>query len=144
MVALIAKRRRDFAAQRFQDKRNKPMTYATEAYMRTLVKNQAPPFTTTGCTMKHVKSISDDQISKPEFDKIITALQKYNSKHQKSLKIPVHIGTSYFKEFLSDDSDLRYDDPQIFWPSFAAWEVNLLDWEISNALHFLDKSSKYF
>ncbi|GKF86567.1 hypothetical protein Tco_0254394, partial [Tanacetum coccineum] len=28
MVALIAKRRRDFAAQRFQDKMNKPLTYA--------------------------------------------------------------------------------------------------------------------
>ncbi|GKD70774.1 hypothetical protein Tco_1324864 [Tanacetum coccineum] len=28
MVALIAKRRREFATQRFQDKRNKPMTYA--------------------------------------------------------------------------------------------------------------------
>ncbi|GJY51020.1 putative ribonuclease H-like domain-containing protein [Tanacetum coccineum] len=35
MVALIAKRRRDFAALRFQDKRNKPMTYAQQkAYMR--------------------------------------------------------------------------------------------------------------
>ncbi|GJR76027.1 hypothetical protein Tco_0088392 [Tanacetum coccineum] len=28
MVALIAQRRREFAAQRFQDKRNKPLTYA--------------------------------------------------------------------------------------------------------------------
>ncbi|GJT25412.1 hypothetical protein Tco_0895349 [Tanacetum coccineum] len=39
MVALIAERRRQFAAQRFQDKRNKPMTYAQQRdYMRTFVK----------------------------------------------------------------------------------------------------------
>ncbi|GJU05821.1 putative ribonuclease H-like domain-containing protein [Tanacetum coccineum] len=62
MVALIAKRRRDFAAQRFQDKRNKPMTYAQQkAYMRTFVKNQSSTIYTTGWTMKHVKSFSDDQ-----------------------------------------------------------------------------------
>ncbi|GKE30723.1 hypothetical protein Tco_1446107, partial [Tanacetum coccineum] len=36
MVALIAERRRAFAAQRFQEKRNKPMTYAQQkAYIRT-------------------------------------------------------------------------------------------------------------
>ncbi|GKA67900.1 hypothetical protein Tco_0767817 [Tanacetum coccineum] len=70
MVALIAKRRRDFAAQRFQDKRNKPMTYAQQkAYMRTFVKNQSSTIYTTGWTMKHVKSFSDDQL-KTEFDKI--------------------------------------------------------------------------
>ncbi|GKF70234.1 hypothetical protein Tco_0203291, partial [Tanacetum coccineum] len=74
MVALIAKRRRDFAAQRFQDKRNKPMTYAQQkAYMRTLVKNQSSTIYTTGWSMKHVKTFSDDQL-KTEFDKIRTAI----------------------------------------------------------------------
>ncbi|GKE09382.1 hypothetical protein Tco_1412933, partial [Tanacetum coccineum] len=54
MVALIAKRRRDFVAQRFQDKRNKPMTYAQQkAYMRTFVKNQSSTIYITGWTMKH-------------------------------------------------------------------------------------------
>ncbi|GKB66832.1 hypothetical protein Tco_0928244, partial [Tanacetum coccineum] len=54
MVALIAKRRRDFAVQRFQDKRNKPMTYAQQkAYMRTFVKNQSSTIYITGWTMKH-------------------------------------------------------------------------------------------
>ncbi|GJV43706.1 hypothetical protein Tco_1428242 [Tanacetum coccineum] len=45
MVALIAKRRREFAAQRFQDKLNKHMTFAQQkAYMRTFVKkSKAPP-----------------------------------------------------------------------------------------------------
>ncbi|GJT66823.1 putative ribonuclease H-like domain-containing protein [Tanacetum coccineum] len=89
MVALIAKRRREFAAQRFQDKRNKPMTYAQQkAYMRTLVKNQSSTIYTTGWTMKHVKSFSDDQL-KTEFDKIRTAaaeLQSLNIK--RSLKRP--------------------------------------------------------
>ncbi|GJV01680.1 hypothetical protein Tco_1335249 [Tanacetum coccineum] len=77
--ALIAKRRRDFAAQRFQDKRNKPMTYAQQkAYMRTFVKNQSSTIYTTGWTMKHVKSFSDDQL-KTEFDKIRSAIAELKS-----------------------------------------------------------------
>ncbi|GJT03768.1 hypothetical protein Tco_0838230 [Tanacetum coccineum] len=89
MVALITKRRREFVAQRFQDKRNKPMTYAQQnAYMRTFVKNQSSTIYTTGWNMKHVKSFSDDQL-KTEFDKIRTAaaeLQSLNIK--RSLKRP--------------------------------------------------------
>ncbi|GJS96994.1 putative ribonuclease H-like domain-containing protein [Tanacetum coccineum] len=73
MVALIAKRRREFAVQRFKDKLNKPMTYAQQkAYMRTFVKNQSSTIYTTRWTMKHVKSFSDAQL-KTEFDKIRTA-----------------------------------------------------------------------
>ncbi|GJU83959.1 putative ribonuclease H-like domain-containing protein [Tanacetum coccineum] len=67
MVALIAKRRREFAAQRFQDKLNKPITFAQQkAYMRTFVKNQSSTIYTIGWTMKHVKSFSDAQL-KAEF-----------------------------------------------------------------------------
>ncbi|GJW00406.1 anticodon-binding aminoacyl-tRNA synthetase, class 1a [Tanacetum coccineum] len=89
MVALIAKRRRDFAAQRFQDKKNKPMTYAQQkAYMRTLVKNQRSTIYTTRWTMKHVKSFSDDQL-KTKFDKIRTALAELQSQNiRRSLKRP--------------------------------------------------------
>ncbi|GJU76300.1 putative ribonuclease H-like domain-containing protein, partial [Tanacetum coccineum] len=89
MVALIAKRRRDFAAQRFQDKRNKPMTYAQQkAYMRTFVKNQSSTIYTTRWTMKHVKSFSDDQL-KTEFDKIRTAVAELKSLNiRRSLKRP--------------------------------------------------------
>ncbi|GKA13701.1 putative ribonuclease H-like domain-containing protein [Tanacetum coccineum] len=71
------------------DKRNKPMTYAQQkAYMRTFVKNQSSTIYTTGWTMKHVKSFSDDQL-KTKFDKIRTAaaeLQSLNIK--RSLKRP--------------------------------------------------------
>ncbi|GJS07840.1 reverse transcriptase domain-containing protein [Tanacetum coccineum] len=89
MVALIAKRRREFAAQRFQDKRNKPMTYAQQkAYMRTFVKNQSSTIYTTGWTMKHVKSFSDDQL-KTEFDKIRTVAADLQSQNiRRSLKRP--------------------------------------------------------
>ncbi|GJU62543.1 hypothetical protein Tco_1244378 [Tanacetum coccineum] len=89
MVALIAKRRREFAAQRFQDKRNKPMTYAQQkAYMRTFVKNQSSTIYTTGWTMKHVKSFSDDQL-KTEFDKIRAAVAELKSLNiKRSLKRP--------------------------------------------------------
>ncbi|GJX42111.1 putative ribonuclease H-like domain-containing protein, partial [Tanacetum coccineum] len=89
MVALIAKRRRDFAAQRFQDKRNKPMTYAQQkAYMRTFMKNQSSTIYTTGWTMKHVKSFSDDQL-KTEFDKIRAVVAELKSQNiRRSLKRP--------------------------------------------------------
>ncbi|GKB57637.1 hypothetical protein Tco_0913823, partial [Tanacetum coccineum] len=63
MVALIAERRRKFVAQRFQDKRNKPMTYAQQRdYMRTFVKNQSSTIYSTGWTLKHVRSFSDAQL----------------------------------------------------------------------------------
>ncbi|GJZ11137.1 hypothetical protein Tco_0545896 [Tanacetum coccineum] len=63
MVALIAKRRRDFAAQ------------SSTIY-------------TTGWTMKHVKSFSDDQL-KTEFDKIRTAAADLQSQNiRRSLKRP--------------------------------------------------------
>ncbi|GJS33909.1 hypothetical protein Tco_0532291 [Tanacetum coccineum] len=89
MVALIAKRRREFAVQRFKDKLNKPMTYAQQkAFMRTFVKNQSSTIYTTGWTMKHVKSFSDDQL-KTEFDKIRTAAAALQSQNiRRSLKRP--------------------------------------------------------
>ncbi|GJY80865.1 hypothetical protein Tco_0493616, partial [Tanacetum coccineum] len=81
MAAIIAERRRKFAAQRFQDKRNKPMTYAQQRdYMRTFVKNQSSTIYTTGWTLKHVRSFSDDQL-KDEFDKIRHALANLQSQH---------------------------------------------------------------
>ncbi|GKC86882.1 hypothetical protein Tco_1147531, partial [Tanacetum coccineum] len=89
MVALIAKRCREFAAQRFKDKLNKPLTYAQQkAYMRTFVKNQSSTIYSTGWTMKHVKSFSDDQL-KAEFDKIRAAVGELKSQTiWRSLKIP--------------------------------------------------------
>ncbi|GJX20756.1 hypothetical protein Tco_0223433 [Tanacetum coccineum] len=81
MAAIIAERRRKFAAQRFQDKKNKPMTYAQQRdYIRTFVKNQSSTIYTTGWTLKHVRSFSDDQL-KDEFDKIRHALANLQSQH---------------------------------------------------------------
>ncbi|GJT30418.1 hypothetical protein Tco_0910693 [Tanacetum coccineum] len=89
MVALIAKRRREFAIQRFKDKLNKPMTYAQQkAFMRTFMKNQSSTIYTTGWTMKHVKSFSNDQL-KTEFDKIRTAAADFQLQNiRRSLKKP--------------------------------------------------------
>ncbi|GJS74990.1 ribonuclease H-like domain-containing protein [Tanacetum coccineum] len=89
MAAIIAERRRKFAAQRFQDKINKPMTYAQQRdYMRTFVKNQSSTIYTTGWTLKHVRSFSDDQL-KDEFDKIRHALDNLQAQNlRRSLKRP--------------------------------------------------------
>ncbi|GJU31668.1 hypothetical protein Tco_1175257 [Tanacetum coccineum] len=89
MAAIIAERRRKFAAQRFQDKINKPMTYAQQKdYMRTFVKNQSSTIYTTGWTLKHVRSFSDDQL-KDEFDKIRHALDNLQAQNlRRSLKRP--------------------------------------------------------
>ncbi|GKF93600.1 hypothetical protein Tco_0283300, partial [Tanacetum coccineum] len=117
MVALIAKRRREFAAQRFQDKRNKPMTYAQQkAYMRTFVKNQSSTIYTTGWTMKHVKSFSDDQL-KTEFDKIRAAVAELKSLNiKRSLKRPgADLEQASSKKYKSTEalkSDVPADSPQ--------------------------------
>ncbi|GJY02390.1 hypothetical protein Tco_0360542 [Tanacetum coccineum] len=89
MAAIIAERRRKFAAQRFQDKINKPMTYAQQRdYMRTFVKNQSSTIYTTGWTLKHVRSFSDNQL-KDEFDKIRHALDNLHAQNlRRSLKRP--------------------------------------------------------
>ncbi|GJZ22169.1 anticodon-binding aminoacyl-tRNA synthetase, class 1a [Tanacetum coccineum] len=88
MAAIIAERRRKFAAQRFQDKRNKPLTYAQHELYETFVKTKAPTIYTTCLewTLKHVRSFSDDQL-KDEFDKIRHALANLQSQHlRRSLK----------------------------------------------------------
>ncbi|GJU08675.1 hypothetical protein Tco_1125105 [Tanacetum coccineum] len=89
MVAIIAERRRQFEAQRLQETRNKPMTFAQQQhFMRTFVKNQSSAIYSTGWTLKYVKIFTDDQL-KAEFDKIRNAgadLQAHNLR--RSLKRP--------------------------------------------------------
>ncbi|GKB95444.1 hypothetical protein Tco_0981581 [Tanacetum coccineum] len=117
MVALIAKRRREFAAQRFQDKRNKLMTYAQQkAYMRTFVKNQSSTIYTIGWTMKHVKSFSDDQL-KTDFDKIRAAVAELKSLNIKRfLKRPgadlEQASSKKSKSTEATKSDVPADSPQ--------------------------------
>ncbi|GKC45111.1 hypothetical protein Tco_1062833 [Tanacetum coccineum] len=91
-----------------QDKRNKPMTYAQQkAYMRTFVKNQSSTIYTTGWTMKHVKSFSDDQL-KTEFDKIRATVAELKSLNiKRSLKRP-----SANLEQPSSKKSKPTDDPQ--------------------------------
>ncbi|GJW86408.1 hypothetical protein Tco_0161748 [Tanacetum coccineum] len=56
--------------------------------LRTFVKNQSSTIYTTGWTMKHVKSFSDDQL-KTEFDKIRAAVAELKSPNiKRSLKRP--------------------------------------------------------
>ncbi|GKE76504.1 hypothetical protein Tco_1542624, partial [Tanacetum coccineum] len=79
MVALIAERRRKLEAQRLQEKRNKPMTFAQQRdFMRTFVKNQSSAIYSTGWTLKYVKTFTDDQL-KAEFDKIRNAAPKLHT-----------------------------------------------------------------
>ncbi|GJR58356.1 putative ribonuclease H-like domain-containing protein [Tanacetum coccineum] len=63
MVALIAERRRAFAAQRFQEKRNKPLTYAQQkAYMRTFIDNPK----TSGDFLRAGEDLEHDVSKKPK------------------------------------------------------------------------------
>ncbi|GKB76944.1 hypothetical protein Tco_0943839 [Tanacetum coccineum] len=89
MVALIAERRRQFEAQRLQEKRNKPMTFAQQKhFMRTFVKNQSSAIYSTGWTLKYVKTFTDDQL-KAEFDKIRNAVADLQAQNlRRSLKRP--------------------------------------------------------
>ncbi|GKB79619.1 hypothetical protein Tco_0946514 [Tanacetum coccineum] len=89
MVAIIAERRRQFEAQRLQEKRNKPMTFAQQKhFMRTFVKNQSSAIYSTGWTLKYVKTFTDDQL-KAEFDKIRNAVADLQAQNlRRSLKRP--------------------------------------------------------
>ncbi|GKB58265.1 hypothetical protein Tco_0914451, partial [Tanacetum coccineum] len=89
MVAIIAERRRKFEAQRLQEKRNKPMTFAQQKdFMRTFVKNQSSAIYSTGWTLKYVKTFTDDQL-KAEFDKIRNAAADLQAQNlRRSLKRP--------------------------------------------------------
>ncbi|GJR46232.1 hypothetical protein Tco_1314335 [Tanacetum coccineum] len=138
--------------------------FAKEKKRFCCTKNQSSTIYTTGWTMKHVKSFSDDQL-KTEFDKIRTAVAELKSLNiRRSLKRPVPPNAtqqpsefssqptipsaepsthSYVLSYDSDDSDAD-DDPPIFWPAFAAWEVVPTGPGVVNTLYFMDKSSKYF
>ncbi|GJY51697.1 hypothetical protein Tco_0442544 [Tanacetum coccineum] len=127
MVALIAERRGAFAAQRFQEKRNKPLTYAQQkAYMRPLCLcfiEYSTSIYTTGWTMKHVKSLSDEQL-KSEFEKIRNPLaadrkrghtygtrnKSLGTRKKSSTALDLDADDRSFIRVLSDD-----DDPAIFW-----------------------------
>ncbi|GJV02166.1 hypothetical protein Tco_1335735 [Tanacetum coccineum] len=87
MVAIIAERRRQFEAQRLQETRNKPMTFAQQKhFMRTFVKNQSSAIYSTGWTLKYVKTFTDDQL-KAEFDKIRNAAADLQAQNlRRSLK----------------------------------------------------------
>ncbi|GKB97446.1 hypothetical protein Tco_0983583, partial [Tanacetum coccineum] len=164
---LVEEEHADLERQRvemFQEKRNKPMTYAQQkVYMRTFVKNQSPSIYTTGWTMKHVKSLSNEQL-KSEFEKIRTAVADLLSQNirrtlkraGKDLEHDVHLRKSLRtrkKSSIALDLDaddrsfirvLSDDDPVIFWSTFATWEVVPTPLGDINALYMMDRSSKYF
>ncbi|GJS02733.1 hypothetical protein Tco_0319241 [Tanacetum coccineum] len=89
MVALIAKRRREFVVQRFKDKLNKPMTYAQQkAYMRTFCEKSKFHHLYHRMDHEACEVISNDQL-KTEFDKIRTAAADLQSQNiRRSLKRP--------------------------------------------------------
>ncbi|GJS39286.1 zf-CCHC domain-containing protein [Tanacetum coccineum] len=129
IVALIAKRRRNFVAQRFQDKRNKPMTYAQlMALYENFVKNQSS-------TIIH-NSMDNEECER----------KSLGARKKSSTELDLTADDRSFIRVLSDDSDDSNDDddPPIFWPAFAAWEVVPTGLGDVNALYFMDKSSKYF
>ncbi|GJR00362.1 hypothetical protein Tco_0523346 [Tanacetum coccineum] len=104
------------------------MTYAQQkAFMRTFVKNQSSTIYTTGWTMKHVKSFSDDQL-KTEFDKIRTAAADLQSQNiRRSLKRPgvdlEQTSTKKSKSTEAPKSDVPADSqqPSVEVPSTTAY-----------------------
>ncbi|GKF37958.1 hypothetical protein Tco_0114716, partial [Tanacetum coccineum] len=92
MAAIIAERRRKFAAQRFQDKINKPMTYAQQRdYMRTFVKNQSSTIYTTGWTLKNVRR----SLKRQGADLEQPNSKKYKSTEPQKIYVPAASRPSY-------------------------------------------------
>ncbi|GJT42609.1 putative ribonuclease H-like domain-containing protein [Tanacetum coccineum] len=136
MVALIAKRRREFVVQRFKDKLNKPMTYAQQkAFMRTFVKNQSSTIYTTGWTMKHVKSFTEIQL-KTELTKSEHCCRNTISKHKEGRKgvypshstIPIEDGDpeaehKMYLKYASDADSASDDDTPVNLHAVVDWEL---------------------
>ncbi|GKF21596.1 hypothetical protein Tco_0070234, partial [Tanacetum coccineum] len=72
-----------------------------------------------------------------------TRRKSLGARKKSSTELDLTADDRSFIRVLSDDSN-DDDDPPIFWPAFAAWEVIPTGLGDVNALYFMDKSSKYF
>ncbi|GJV01233.1 hypothetical protein Tco_1334802 [Tanacetum coccineum] len=155
IVALIAKRRRNFVAQRFQDKRNKPMTYAQlMALYENFVKNQSSTIIHNKLQSQNIRrslKMTDEDFGTSWLKKSNNQLKlqrrkSLGARKKSSTELDLTADDRSFIRVLSDDSDDSNDDddPPNFWPAFAAWEVIPTGLGDVNALYFMDKSSKYF
>ncbi|GJS92639.1 hypothetical protein Tco_0799607 [Tanacetum coccineum] len=87
VLELMRKRRKELAAQKAKEQREKPMTQAQQRdFMRTFVKNQSAAVYTVGWSMKDVKSLDDARLL-DEYNKIRRALDRIHAQTlQQSLK----------------------------------------------------------
>ncbi|GKE43966.1 hypothetical protein Tco_1471250, partial [Tanacetum coccineum] len=87
VLELMRKRRKELAAQKAKEKREKPMTQAQQRdYMRTFVKNQSTAVYTVGWSMTNVRSLDDAHLL-DEYNKIRRALDRIHAQTlQRSLK----------------------------------------------------------
>ncbi|GJU30649.1 hypothetical protein Tco_1174238 [Tanacetum coccineum] len=127
MVAIIAERRRTFAAQRFQDKRNKPMDHLP------LPGLSGPLEQETSSSAAGIKTYS-------------TGRKSLGSRKMSSSEVDLNAADKSFIKVLSDDDsdDSDGDTNPFYWHAFAAWEIVPTGLGDVNALYFTDKSSKYF
>ncbi|GKA10794.1 hypothetical protein Tco_0690227, partial [Tanacetum coccineum] len=170
MVALIAKRRRDFAAQRAavaelkslnikrslkrpgadleqaSSKKSKP----TEAPKSSVPDESQQPSAEVPPTATQQPSEFSSQptvpSAEPRTHSYGTRRKSLGARKKSSTELDLTADDRSFIRVLSDDSDDSDDDddPPIFWPAFAAWEVVPTGLGDVNALYFMDKSSKYF
>ncbi|GJV32743.1 hypothetical protein Tco_1393143 [Tanacetum coccineum] len=170
MVALIAKRRRDFAAQRTavaelqsqnirrslkrpgadleqaSSKKSKP----TEAPKSSVPDESQQPSAEVppAATQKPSEFSSQPTVpsAEPRTHSYGTRRKSLGARKKSSTELDLTADDRSFIRVLSDDSDDSNDDddPPIFWPAFAAWEVVPTGLGDVNALYFMDKSSKYF
>ncbi|GJU20145.1 hypothetical protein Tco_1153487, partial [Tanacetum coccineum] len=87
VLELMRKRRKELAAQKAKEKREKPMTQAQQRdFMRTFVKNQSTAVYTVGWSMTDVRSLDDAHLL-DEYNKIRRALDCIHAQTlQRSLK----------------------------------------------------------
>ncbi|GJS85236.1 hypothetical protein Tco_0751777 [Tanacetum coccineum] len=87
VLELMRKRRKELAAQKAKEKREKPMTQAQQRdFMRTFVKNQSTAVYTVGWSMTDVRSLDDAHLL-DEYNKIRRALDRIHAQTlQRSLK----------------------------------------------------------
>nr|GEX29937.1 JmjC domain-containing protein [Tanacetum cinerariifolium] len=136
MAALIKRKKQDLAEKLAKERMNRPMTQGQQkTYMRNFVKNQSSVVYSTGWSMAHVKSFTDDQL-KEVFEKIQKVLSNIQiQEFSRTLKRTGPV--------LEEPSSKRHKFTEAPIPSVPEEVITTPLGDI-NALYRIDRSTAHF
>nr|GEX93554.1 JmjC domain-containing protein [Tanacetum cinerariifolium] len=168
MAALIKRKKQALAEKLAKKMKDRPMTQGQQrTYMRQFVKNQSCAIYSTGWSMVHVKSFTDDQL-KEEFEKIQKALSniqiqafsktlkrtgpvtkrkslgrnRLTKPKSKLTKLDLDADDQTFIKVVSNE-DFE-DEAPLLWSALVGWGIIPTPLGEINALYRIDRSTAYF